>query len=699
MTARTLSGGRAPGDRLLLALLIVAIVGVPTFFFPESLRVFVVSQAVLLWTVAVAVLLVGLYRIAVTGGIERGPTVVSVASVGFLTALAVTSVLSSQTWVALTGLTVRGAGAITYGLCIGLLHAVFRLGRRRSLEPLVQAFIIAHMAVVAYALLQAYGLDPWSWAVLEADKYYGPVFSTLGNPNFSAGFVALTLPLLVWVPFGSTHQPLVKVVSGATIGASIVALSYMGTAGGYVTALVAVGVLVNWVFGRESSRPVAVLVVLPVAVVVGGLPILFDDPGVGLLLGAMAAMAACASFATKLDKRVPGTDGNGRLGTATGRPWLWLGATLSLGTVAGIFLFRRIIEEVESGLSNRVEYWKVALSVFKTNPIFGTGLETYSNYFTAHRSLERAVSLEDGHADAAHSVPLGIMSGGGIFLAITYVGIILVVGYFGVQAVRKAKGGSRQFYGAVLAAWFGYQVQASVSIDVPGLVFTQWILGGILLAGGVQGSLPALKMPWRKARRTGNRQWVVGAGLIAVFLLALGPLSAPLRADMAAYQGKEALKRGNPHLAVEEFQNAIDLQPRNSLYLERLADLHEQSELHEVAFEERQQVARLEPGNAFAAVQVARAAIRLNRLDLAGQWFERAVRLDPHGAGVLVEAAGFFAKTGSEERANQLLANHEALGDRTLSVWQVVSEIYDFLGNEEASKHAALCAMPGQTGC
>ena len=162
MTARTLSGGRAPGDRLLLALLIVAIVGVPTFFFPESLRVFVVSQAVLLWTVAVAVLLVGLYRIAVTGGIERGPTVVSVASVGFLTALAVTSVLSSQTWVALTGLTVRGAGAITYGLCLGLLHAVFRLGRRRSLEPLVQAFIIAHMAVVAYALLQAYGLDPWS---------------------------------------------------------------------------------------------------------------------------------------------------------------------------------------------------------------------------------------------------------------------------------------------------------------------------------------------------------------------------------------------------------------------------------------------------------------------------------------------------------------------------------------------------------
>jgi len=86
-------------------------------------------------------------------------------------------------------------------------------------------------------------------------------------------------------------------------------------------------------------------------------------------------------------------------------------------------------------------------------------------------------------------------------------------------------------------------------------------------------------------------------------------------------------------------------------------------------------------------------------LEVAGQRFEEAVRLDPHGAGVLVEAAGFFAKTGSVERANQLLATFEALGSRTQPMWQVVSEIYDFLGNEEASKHASLCAVPGQAGC
>jgi tetratricopeptide (TPR) repeat protein len=697
-------GGSAPADRLLLALLIVAIIGVPTLVFPVSLRIFVIPQVVLLWTVAVAVLLVGLHRIAVTGRVERGPVVVSVASAGFLTALAVTSVLSSQPWVALTGLTVRGAGAITYGLCVGLLHAVFRLGRRRSLEPLVKAFVIAHVAVVGYALVQAHGSDPLSWAA-GLDIYYGPVFSTLGNPNFSAGFVALTLPLLAWVPFGSTLRPVVKVGSGAVIGASVVALAYLGTFQGYVTALVAVGVLANWALqGRRSNRPVAVLVALPVAVVVGGLPILFDDPGVGLLLGVMALLAGCARLAIELDRPVPALDDGDRKGNGSGR--LWLGATLSIGVVSGIFLFRRILDGVESGLSNRVEYWKVALSIFKTSPIVGTGLETYPNYFTAHRSIERAVSLETSHADSPHSVLLGILSGGGVILAIAYVGILLVVGYYGVQAVRRSEAEARLFYGAVLAAWLGYQIQASVSIDVPGLVFTQWILGGVLLAGGVRKSLPVLELPWSQRRLVGNGQRVVGAGLIVVFLLALGPLSAPLRADTAAYRGQEARIDRNPGLAVEEFQKAIDLQPRNSAYLERLADLHEQNQMHEVAFEERQEIARLKPGNAFAAVQVARAAIRLNRLEVAGQRFEEAVLLDPHGAGVLVEAAGFFALTGSEERANQLLATFEALGTIPISVdgrtakrWQIVSEIYDFLGDEEASKHASLCAVPGQEGC
>ena len=697
MVARTRRGGTAQVDRLLLILLVLLITGVPTLVFPGSLRVFVVPQVVLLWTAALAILLVGLYRIVVTGSVERGPVTLSVASAGFLAALAVTSVLSSQPWVALTGLTVRGAGAITYALCVGLLHAVFRLGRRRSLEPLVLAFVVAHVVVVAYALIQAHGFDPLSWTV-GLDNYYGPVFSTLGNPNFSAGFVALTLPRLVWVPFGSTCRPAVKVAAGAVIGASAVALAHLGTFQGYVTALVAISVLFNWVLlGGRSSRFATVLVALPVAVVVGGLPILFNDPGVGLLVGAMALLAGCARLAIRVGRIAPSSGETTRKGS--GSRLLWLGTSLALGVTAGMFLFRRVVGGVDSGLSSRLEYWKVALSVFRGNPIVGTGLETYPNYFTAHRSIERAVTLETSHADSPHSVLLGILSGGGVVLAVTYIGILLVVGYYGVQAVRRAEAEHRLFFGAVLASWLGYQIQSSVSIDVPGLVFTQWILGGILLVGGVQGSVLSTKMPWSQRRVAGIGQWVVGVGLTVVFLFALGPLTAPLRADRAAYRGQGARIDGNSEVAFEAFRQAIDLQPQDSAHHERLADLLERNQMHEAAFEERQDIARMKPGNAFAAVQVARASIRIDRLDDAGPWYEHAVQQDPHGAGVLVEAAGFFAKTGRVERANQLLQTFEALGSTNLEMWNVASEIYTYLGNADAAKHAASCFDQDKTRC
>ena len=123
------------GDRLRFGLLIALIIGVPTVFLRTTFSTFDVPQLVTLWVLAVGVVLVGLYRVIVSGVIERGPTSLTVTSTGFLGALVLTSVLSSQPWIAFTGLTVRGAGAITYGLCLALLHAAYRLGRRHSLEP------------------------------------------------------------------------------------------------------------------------------------------------------------------------------------------------------------------------------------------------------------------------------------------------------------------------------------------------------------------------------------------------------------------------------------------------------------------------------------------------------------------------------------------------------------------------------------
>ena len=163
MSPELVAGASGTGDRLLLGLILVLVVGVPTVFYRRSFLTFDIPQLTLLWVLTVAILLVGMFRLFESGVVTRGPVSLTVTSGYFLAALVLTSAVSELPWVAFTGLTVRGAGAITYGLCLGLLHAVFRLGTRRSLYPVVMAIAAAHGLVVLYALLQAFGLDPFSW--------------------------------------------------------------------------------------------------------------------------------------------------------------------------------------------------------------------------------------------------------------------------------------------------------------------------------------------------------------------------------------------------------------------------------------------------------------------------------------------------------------------------------------------------------
>ena len=171
-----------PGDSLLVAVLVVLIIGTPTVFLRSAMLTFTIPQVTYLWVTAAAVLLIGLYRVLVSGEIDSGSLSYSVALLALAAALALITVTSPQPWVSFTGLSARGAGALTYLLCLALLHVVSGLARRRSSEPVVLAFVVAHFLVVQYALLQAYGLDPISWGV--DTRFVGvQVFSTLGNGN------------------------------------------------------------------------------------------------------------------------------------------------------------------------------------------------------------------------------------------------------------------------------------------------------------------------------------------------------------------------------------------------------------------------------------------------------------------------------------------------------------------------------------
>ena len=94
-------------------------------------------------------------------------------------------------------------------LCVIIFYSVFKLGGRKPTDFLIWTFISTHAIVVLYALLQAFDLDPIDWGI-ETQQVGIQVFSTLGNANFSAGYVGITIPLVIWAAFGSGIKNLVK---------------------------------------------------------------------------------------------------------------------------------------------------------------------------------------------------------------------------------------------------------------------------------------------------------------------------------------------------------------------------------------------------------------------------------------------------------------------------------------------------------
>ena len=709
-----------PGDRLLLIVLVVLIVGTPTVFLRTVMLSFTIPQITFLWVAAVLVLALVLYRIAVGGELDRGPMPYLVAASSFAVGLVLTTIVSSQPWVAFTGLPARGAGAFTYLLCLVVLHAVYGLTRRRSSEPLVLAFVATHALIVFYALLQAYGVDPVTWGA-DLTHIGVLVFSTMGQANFSSGYVGLTLPLLVWVGFGSPYPPAARVAGGAAVGASVVALVYFGSFQGYVAAMVAVVVLLQWAITRDrGDRLVAVLVVLPVAAAIAGLPLVLTAPGLALLFGVMAATAVCAGLGVLYDRQRVNRTSDATDEATSSRFWPTCFAGLMAAGVLGVLFRKRIVDEIASGLEQRAEFWRASLSIFRERPLTGRGLETYSSYFAAHRSVEHAVQWESLVVDSPHSVPLGILSGGGLVLACTYLAVLLVVGYFGLLAVRKADGTARLLYGAVLASWFGYHVQASVSMDVPGLIYTQWVLGGILIAGGAPALQTVLVLPWKPRRRRfrtgigalGLRPLMAISGLVVAFLFAIGPLSAPLRANMAVYRAQVALAAADPRTVEIELARAIELQPRYGYYAEAMAFLYQQGGFYEVAYSEMDRSARLQPGIPYIALKAARAAVEAGSqdahnpqfgldaaileiekdyLDAAEYWYERALESDPYGVTAITESARFYARTDRPARAASLMEEFESLRSTDIALWKAAEETYLILGDEIRAERATEC--------
>ena len=128
-------------------------------------------------------------------------------------------------------------------------------------------------------------------------------------------------------------------------------------------------------------------------------------------------------------------------------------------------------------------YWQAGINMFKENPWFGVGVDSYGNFFRQYRDVGYPLNYGfDITSTNAHNVFIQFFSTAGLFTGLAYLAIILFIFWHGLISIKKAQTNQRIYITSVFSAWIALQSVSVISIDATGIAVWSWLLGGIVLS-------------------------------------------------------------------------------------------------------------------------------------------------------------------------------------------------------------------------
>lgn len=564
-------------------------------FWRAAFSVFTMPKATVILLATGALLGVSAVRVARTRRVVLPASPLLWPLAAFATALVVATIVSHNPLVSIAGRGGRMTGLAMYGVYIIVFLACVRLYRDHSPAHLAKAFLLVAAPISGYGFLQLAGADPYGWSF---DEYGPPVFGTLGNPNFFSAWVGMVAVLGLWGALTRTLTPVWRVFAGlvglACATAAALSYSLQGPAAFTAGAGLFLAVAVATVPSPLRRHRWTVLAAAGVA-------------GTGLLAAISAGVGPLAQL-----------------------------RDMALGSYR-----------------SRSELWASALAMFGDRPLLGQGLDMFAERYWIFRSPEVAAArglFRD--VDTPHSVPLDMLSGGGLVLGLAYLAVLVAVGWALARGLRTLQGEQRLLLGAFGGVWAAYQVQSLVSINVPVIALVGWVAGGVVMAlgGGVVlreralsgtpalSAAPSARPGSKKKKRQKRTEPVerlvplsapVTAGIAALAVMGLVLALVPLVADVNAGTGRTLAGRAGEsgRGALESYTRAVRLAPWDSRYPARLArelnrygDIGEAFAMFDIAW-------RRAPGRLFRSTVPAQTALRRDGVD-ARIWYDRALEAD-----------------------------------------------------------------------
>jgi O-antigen ligase len=331
----------------------------------------------------------------------------------FSIGLLVSTGLTDVKYTAIFGEYHRNNGALSYLAMLVLMLGSAIAFNLKSSGKFFIFFASTGIIVAVYGTLQGMGLDPVSWVI-----QYNPIVTTLGNPNFTSGFLGLSgIALLMSILISRNKNLKALYVAGLLLDVFILFKS--GSIQGVMGLAIGASVIVVtkfWITNLRHGKIAAVTVILLSA------PIFL--------------------------------------------------ALMNIGPLAS--------KIYQGTLKNRFDYWSAALSMFRDHPIFGVGIDRFGEYYREY-ALQNQV-VQGQITDNAHSIYLQLLATGGLVTFIPYLLLVAFITFIGISALIKAADQEKLFISGVLGIWLATIAINLVTVDSLGVGVWFWITGGVLIS-------------------------------------------------------------------------------------------------------------------------------------------------------------------------------------------------------------------------
>jgi O-antigen ligase len=392
---------------------------------------------------------------------------------------------------------VHGAPDSTAGLVAAFSTAVVYFtsrvvsrGRPATLERYARAAGFASAIAAAYALIQLAGFDPLPWgrtATFEGDVR---IFGTLGHPNMLGAYLAMTVPLTIWLA-NRSRSAVERVLWGLVAAASVVVVAATLSRGAWIgLAAAALAWLVLGVGSRGRAagsappRPFRRSRRIPAAAVAAL-----------LVVAASAFFFARSSMGPHLGERV-----------------------------------RQIASLNAPTTQSRLHIWRAGLRMAQDHPWLGVGLDAFGSAFPRYRTTEYW-GIEFGRTpNKAHNEPIQILATQGIAGGMA---ALLVLVFAAMAIVRRvARGDSAARAGAIAAgaSLVAFAAQNLASFTIVALGSLAAATAGWLTSGSA-GSAPVRREGGR-SRRAASPVWAHALAGIPIAALFVALVVLPVRAQV-----------------------------------------------------------------------------------------------------------------------------------------------------------------------